>query len=65
MMQTCRMMEKMGSFKVIVCDLESVSRETGRKQREVFLSLIARWVEMHVTKCEKQEEAEHSGRKMF
>lgn len=55
----------MSSFKVIVCDLESVRRETGRKQRDAFLSLIARWVEMRVTKCEKQEEAEHSGRKMF
>ena len=55
----------MGVFKVIVCNLEGVSRETGRKQRDVFLSLIARCVEMCVTKCEKQEEAEHSGRKMF
>lgn len=55
----------MSSFKVIVCDLESVRRETGRKQRDAFLSLIARWVEMRVTKREKQEEAEHSGRKMF
>lgn len=55
----------MGSIKVIVCDLESVSRETGRNQRDAFLSLIARWVEMRVTKCEKQEEEEHSGRKMF
>lgn len=55
----------MGSFKVIVCDLESVSREMGRKQRDAFLSLIARCVEMCVTKCEKQEEEEHSGRKMF
>lgn len=55
----------MGVFMVIVCDLEGVSREPGRKQREAFLSLIARWVEMRVTKCEKQEEAEHSGKKMF
>lgn len=39
----------MGFFKVIVCDLESVSREMGRKQREAFLSLVASWVEMHVT----------------
>lgn len=65
MMQTCGRMEKMGVFKVIVFDLEGVSREMGREQRDVFLSLIAHWVEMRVTKCEKQEEAEHSGRKMF
>lgn len=55
----------MGVFKVIVFALEGLSREMGRKQSDVFLSLIAHSVEMRVTKCEKKEEAEHSGRKMF
>lgn len=44
----------MGVFKVIVFALEGVSREMGRKQRDVFLSLIAHSVEMCVKSRRRQ-----------